>query len=78
MELNWLVAHMTDQLMGASLSTLTRPLRSPPLSSRHPEGTPAGWGRQIEEASSTGWTGAVVVVDFKTTGNIQVTPQGAS
>ncbi len=54
MELNWLVARMTDQLMERkSLSTLTEPIAVSSSSISIPCRTPTGWGSRSRRALFT-------------------------
>ena len=78
MELNWLVARMTDQLMERkSLTTLTEPIAVASFVDLDTLKDTNWMGQQIEESFIYELNRrGEVVVDFKTTGNIQVTPQG--
>jgi hypothetical protein len=78
MELNWLVARMTDQLMERkSLTTLTEPIAVASFVDLDTLKDTNWIGQQIEESFIYELNRrGEVVVDFKTTGNIQVTPQG--
>ena len=78
MELNWLVARMTDQLMERkSLTTLSEPIAVASFVDLDTLKDTNWMGQQIEESFIYELNRrGEVVVDFKTTGNIQVTPQG--
>ncbi|MGE6106212.1 FlgO family outer membrane protein [Aeromonas sobria] len=78
MELNWLVARLTDQLMERkSLSTLTEPIAVASFVDLDTLKDTNWMGQQIEESFIYELNRrGEVVVDFKTTGSIQVTPQG--
>ena len=78
MELNWLVARMTDQLMERkSLTTLSEPIAVASFVDLDTLKDTNWMGLQIEESFIYELNRrGEVVVDFKTTGNIQVTPQG--
>ena len=76
MELNWLVARMTDQLMERkSLTTLTEPIAVASFVDLDTLKDTNWMGQQIEESFIYELNRrGEVVVDFKTTGNIQVSP----
>ena len=78
MELNWLVARMTDQLMERkSLSTLTDPIAVASFVDLDTLQDTNWMGQQIEESFIYELNRrGEVVVDFKLTGSIKVTPQG--
>ncbi|MGY4108831.1 FlgO family outer membrane protein [Aeromonas encheleia] len=78
MELNWLVARMTEQLMQRkSPTTLTEPIAVASFVDLDTLKDTNWMGLQIEESFIYELNRrGEVVVDFKTTGNIQVTPQG--
>ncbi|WP_421219904.1 FlgO family outer membrane protein [Aeromonas enteropelogenes] len=78
MELNWLVARMTDQLMERkSLTTLTEPIAVASFVDLDTLQDTNWMGQQIEESFIYELNRrGEVVVDFKLTGSIKVTPQG--
>ena len=78
MELNWLVARMTDQLMERkSLTTLSEPIAVASFVDLDTLKDTNWMGLQIEESFIYELNRrGEVVVDFKTTGSIQVTPSG--
>ena len=78
MELNWLVARMTDQLMERkSLTTLSEPIAVASFVDLHTLKDANWMGLQTEESFIYELNRrGEVVVDFKTTGSIQVTPSG--
>ena len=78
MELNWLVARMTDQLMERkSLPTLSEPIAVASFVDLDTLKDTNWMGLQIEESFIYELNRrGEVVVDFKTTGSIQVTPSG--
>ena len=78
MELNWLVARMTDQLMERkSLTTQSERIAGASSVERDTLRDTNWMGLQIEESFIYELNRrGEVVVDFKTTGSIQVTPSG--
>ncbi|MNF23440.1 hypothetical protein D3C84_40210 [compost metagenome] len=78
MELNWLVARMTDQLMERkSLTTLSEPIAVASFVDLDTLKDTNWMGLQIEESFIYELNRrGEIVVDFKTTGSIQVTPSG--
>ncbi|PJG59993.1 FlgO family outer membrane protein [Aeromonas cavernicola] len=78
MELNWLVARMADQLMERkSLTTITEPIAVASFVDLDTLQDTNWMGQQIEESFIYELNRrGEVVVDFKLTGSIKVTPQG--
>ena len=78
MELNWLVARMTDQLMeNRSLSTAIDPTAISAFVDLDTLQDTNWMGQQLQESFIHELTHrGLVIVDFKLTGSIKVTPQG--